>query len=93
MSLSNAKSRPFGAGESSSEPSLASGSETEASGWLASSFDLKCGLDVCERPLDSLASDQLEVLIQQTVDRERRPRGVPTADQRRTQRRNSDRRG
>jgi len=95
MSLSHAKSRPFGASDPpSASPAAGSGdNETESSGWLASSFDLKCGLDVCERPLDSLPSDQLEALIQQAVNREQavsRVNGV-RADQRRNQRRREDR--
>ena len=95
MSLSHAKSRPFGASDppSASPSTSSSDSETESSGWLASSFDLKFGLDVCERPLDSLPSDQLEALIQQTVDREQaasRGNSV-SADQRRNQRRREDR--
>jgi len=65
----------------------------ELSGWLASSFDLKFGLDVCERPLDSLPSDQLEALIQQAVNREQTASRVNSvyADQRRNQRRREDR--
>ena len=95
MSFSHAKSRPFGASDPPSvSPSAGSSdSETESSGWLASSFDLKFGLDVCERPLDSLPSDQLEALIQQAVNREQaasRVNSVPT-DQRRNQRRREDR--
>lgn len=95
MSLSHAKSRPFGASDlpPASPTAGSSDSETESSGWLASSFDLKLGLDVCERPLDSLPSDQLEALIQQAVNRERtvsRVNGVH-ADQRRNQRRREDR--
>lgn len=93
MSLSHAKSRPFGASDPPSAASSNNDSETESSGWLASSFDLKFGLDVCERPLDSLPSDQLEALIQQAVDRERaasRADSMP-AEQRRNQRRSADR--
>jgi hypothetical protein len=95
MSLSHAKSRPFGTSEPpSASPSTGSGdNETESSGWLASSFDLKCGLDICERPLDSLPSDQLEALIQQAVNREQAAahRNSAPADQRRNQRRREDR--
>lgn len=95
MSLSRAKACPFGASDPPSASASANNSdaEPESTGWLASSFDLKFGLDVCERPLDSLPSDQLEALIQQSVDRERaglRNGGV-RAEQRRNQRRRADR--
>ena len=95
MSLSHAKARPFGASDPLTAPASVNNgdAEPESAGWLASSFDLKFGLDVCERPLDSLPSDQLEALIQQSVDRERagsRNEGVP-AEQRRNQRRSADR--
>ncbi|QAZ41150.1 hypothetical protein C1M51_17955 [Methylibium sp. Pch-M] len=95
MSLSHAKSRPFGASDllPASPTAGSSDSETESSGWLASSFDLKLGLDVFERPLDSLPSDQLEALIQQAVNREQAASRVNSvhADQRRNQRRREDR--
>lgn len=95
MSLSHAKSRPFGANNlpPASPTAGSNDNESESSGWLASSFDLKCGLDVWECPLDSLPSDQLEALIQQAVNREQaasRVNGV-RADQRRNQRRLEDR--
>jgi len=95
MSLSHAKARPFGASDPPTAPASANNSdaEPESAGWLASSFDLKFGLDVCERPLDSLPSDQLETLIQQSVDRERAASTNDNlrAEQRRNQRRRADR--
>lgn len=36
---------------------LAAPADTEGAGWLASSFDLRQGLDVSESPLDTLPGD------------------------------------
>lgn len=95
MSLFPFKSRrgwPDDPPSPTTEPAVADeAQDLDTGGWLASSFDLRCGLEVAECSLDSLASDHLEALIQQTVARDRAHVEAPRVDLRRHQRRQSDR--